>query len=63
MNDEMTDEEAYLMAYGIYLLNGGRKEDFLDLTPDDVQIMTHTHAGLEGRKLRYIATMLGGKID
>ena len=51
------------MAYGLYLLNGGRKEDFLDLTPDDVQIMTHTHAGLEGRKLRYIATMLGGRID
>lgn len=41
-----------MMAYGLYLLNGGRKEDFMDLSPYDVQIMTHTYMGLEARRLK-----------
>lgn len=41
----MSSDGAILYAYGIYLSNGGRKEDFLDLTFEDVQIMYTSYVG------------------
>ena len=43
--------------YGLYLLNGGRKEDFLDLDPYDIQIMSYTHTGMETKKVKDIADL------
>ena len=43
-------DAAYVAAYGIYLMNGGRPDDFLDMTPDDVQIMLATYLALQRRQ-------------
>lgn len=48
-------DAAYMAAYGIYLMNGGRPDDFLDFTPDDVQIMLSTYMGLQKRQADIIA--------
>lgn len=39
MSGEMSSDTAYLYAYGTYLSNGGRREDFLDLSYDEVQLI------------------------
>ena len=33
-------DSALLYIYGIYLSNGGNPDDFMELTMDDIQIMT-----------------------
>lgn len=39
LRDNMSSDMVLLYAYGRYLLHGGDPEKFLDLTPDDIQIM------------------------
>ena len=52
---DVQGESAMMMAYGLYLLNGGRPSDFSDLTPDDVQVMVATYFGLQARQADAIA--------
>lgn len=40
---------ALLFTYGIYLANGGKPSDFMDFTPDDVQIMFTSYLGAQKR--------------
>lgn len=48
-----------LYAYGVYLSNGGRPEDFLDFTEEDVQIMASTHMNLKKRDRYAMMRMFG----
>lgn len=54
----MSSQSAMMYAYGIYLSNGGRPSDFLDLTFDDVQIMLTSYLGTLRRERRAEAEML-----
>lgn len=40
-------EVSTLMAYGIYLMNGGNPNDFGEMTREDVEIMLNTYYGLQ----------------
>lgn len=52
---------AALAAYGIYLMHGGKPDDFMDLKPDDIQIMFTTYIGLMRRQADMIAQRIWGK--
>lgn len=39
INDNHTNDTVLLQTYGEYLMNGGKPEDFMRFTMDDVQIM------------------------
>ena len=39
MSGDMSSDSAYLYAYATYLANGGRREDFLDLSHDEIQLI------------------------
>ena len=45
----MTAEAAALFMYGEYLRHGGRREDFMDLTGEDIQLM---YSATEARTMR-----------
>lgn len=49
--ESMSNETVILCAYGLYLSNGGRKDDFLDLNMQDIQIMMSTQRALKARDL------------
>lgn len=48
---QLSADIVVLCAYGLYLSNGGRKEDFLDLNAQDIQIMMSTHRALRMRDM------------
>lgn len=37
--DGVSPQIAFAQAYGLYLMNGGTPEGFMQLTEDDIQIM------------------------
>lgn len=47
-----------LLAYGIYLSNGGRPSDFDEFTLDDIQILLTTHLALNKRNMNYLASRI-----
>lgn len=55
----LSSTEVMLCAYGMYLANGGRSEDFHDLTVSDIQIMVSTAIGLEDFKLARLMRRIG----
>lgn len=55
----MRGDMVTLYAYGVYLSNGGRPEDFLDFTEEDVQIMASTHMNLKKRDRYAMMRMFG----
>lgn len=61
---ESSSETVPLAAYGIYLMNGGRKEDFKDMTLDDIQLIYATYNAYQSSSVRMlteaIAKMFGG---
>lgn len=48
----MTTDAAVLMMYGEYLKNGGKREDFMDLSMEDVQIMYSVYMTDELRAMK-----------
>lgn len=58
---DIRGDSAMLAAYGIYLMHGGRPKDFMDLKPDDIQIMFTTYIGLMRRQADMIALRMWGK--
>lgn len=54
----MNGDSALLYAYGIYLSNGGTPSGFLDMTPDDIQIMFTAHVGSQRRLAKGIVKAL-----
>lgn len=42
-------DAALLYIYGIYLSNGGKPDDFMDLTLEDIQIMFTAYFGSQKR--------------
>lgn len=55
--EAMTGDVVVLYAYGLYLLNGGRKEDFMHLNDDDVQLMMSVHNSEAVKKNKRILQM------
>ena len=47
-----------LHVYGHYLLNGGRPEDFMKLTHDDIQIMYIVMQSESARSVNNIAKLI-----
>ena len=43
----MTSEAVQIAAYGIYLMHGGKPQDFEDLTPDDLQVIFTTYTSMQ----------------
>lgn len=56
-------DAALMMAYGVYLMNGGRREDFMELTADDVQIMLTTYLGTQARQASRLARAIWPKTE
>lgn len=48
----MTAEAATLFMYGEYLRHGGKREDFMDLTGEDIQLMYSAYMATEARTMR-----------
>ena len=48
----MTAEAAALFMYGEYLRHGGKREDFMDLTGEDIQMMYSAYMATEARTMR-----------
>lgn len=48
----MTTDAAVLMMYGEYLKNGGKREDFMDLSMEDIQIMYSVYMTDELRAMK-----------
>lgn len=48
----MTTDAAALMMYGEYLKNGGKREDFMDLSMEDIQIMYSVYMTDELRAMK-----------
>lgn len=59
--DDLSHDQSFLYAYGIYLMNGGTPDDFMDMTPWDVQVMltayTASVANDRNEMLKGIATI------
>ena len=45
----MSPQGAFLYTYGVYLANGGTPDGFMDLTPQDVQLMYTVHVAEKNR--------------
>lgn len=54
MSGDMSPDTAYLYAYGTYLANGGTRDGFLDLTPDEVQLIYTVTAARQEKMVRDI---------
>lgn len=50
---------AVLEAYGTYLMHGGSKETFMDLTDDDIQIMYTAYFGGQRRMVHSLVDRIG----
>lgn len=63
----MTAEAAILFMYGEYLRHGGKREDFLDMTGEDIQIMYSAYMATEARTMRRnaeaMAAIAGKKLE
>ena len=64
---KLDSQSAFLYAQGLYLANGGRYEDFVKLTPDQVQLMLTVHLGDMQRQnlelIKGIYKLFGGEKD
>lgn len=58
MSGDMSSDTAYLFTLGTYLANGGNREDFLDLTYDEVQLMYTVTMARQEKQTRDILTGL-----
>ena len=52
MSGELSSDSAYLYAYGTYLANGGRREDFLDLSLDEIQLIYTVTTARQEKQMR-----------
>ena len=63
----MSTDAAVLLMYGEYLKNGGRREDFMDLSMEDIQIMYSVYMTDELRSMRRMteamAAILGKELQ
>lgn len=50
-----------LYAYGVYLSNGGRHDDFMDFTEEDIQILATTHMAMRKREMYGMSRMFGAE--
>lgn len=57
----MGGEAALMYAYGLYLLNGGSKRDFMDLNEEDVATMLAVDDGIRTRRVKAIKAFFGGR--
>ena len=55
IKDNHTSDTIVLQVYGHYLSNGGRPQDFLDFTEDDIQIM---YTVFQSEKVRDFNTII-----
>ena len=46
-DENISDEAATIAAYGIYLMHGGTKENFMKLNPNDIQTIYSTYTAME----------------
>ena len=53
----MSPESALLYTYGVYLSNGGTPQGFMDMTPEDIQLMYTVHTC---EKNKEATTLLSG---
>lgn len=56
ISGEMSPEAARLQAYGTYLANGGTRDDFMDLTNDEVQLVYTVSAARDAKLVKDIVT-------
>ena len=59
MSGNMSPRSAYYLAYGTYLANGGTRDGFLDLTPDEVQLMYTVTAARHERLVKDLLEGMG----
>lgn len=55
---DISGDNAYMLAYGIYLFNGGRPSDFDELTADDIQILLTTYLAINKRNMNYLSNRI-----
>lgn len=55
---EPSPEATALAAYGIYLMNGGRKEDYMDLNRDDIQLIYTTYAAYQNQLIHRLTDII-----
>lgn len=56
--DGMTSEAALLYMRGLYLLNGGTTEDFLEMNGEDIMLMYSAYMADEARRMRDLAEVM-----
>ena len=52
-------ETAILEVYGMYLMNGGTREGFLELTDDEIQMMYTSYFGNQRAIVLALGKMMG----
>lgn len=62
---EPSEKAVMIAAYGIYLMNGGTKEGFMDLTLDDIQTIYTTYTAYQTALVsditKVLSKMYGGE--
>lgn len=54
MEDNLSSETLPFYLYGLYLSQGGSKEDFMNLNSEDLQLLYLAH---EGDRVRFVRDM------
>lgn len=55
---DISGDNAYLLAYGIYLFHGGKPSDFDEMTADDIQILLSTYLAVSKRHMNYLSNRI-----